>query len=171
MFGGFNPSDRAWIGEQVGDSRQVLSVPLPEGAINVQFGPGMAEAGAKVVNNSVVRGKTMLPGSTQYIFAYDLPVKDGKATVSFTAPADTTLFALYIPGTWTVDKMTGLEAGASSGAHAAGQKKLLKARTIKAGATVSVELSGIKPPPPPATAPGQTGDHSTDLNLPKSPGK
>jgi len=145
--------------------RQTLAVTLPEGAGNVQYGPGMAEAAAKVVGNKVVRGKTMLPGSTQYVVAYDIAVKDGRAAATFTAPADTTLFALYLPAEWKVEKTTGLEVGSASGAHAAGKAQLLKAKTVKAGAVLSVEISGIKPPPPPDKV-DPLKDHTTDLQLP-----
>ncbi|HVT81358.1 MAG TPA: hypothetical protein VHM90_11950 [Phycisphaerae bacterium] len=164
MIGGFDPADRAWAGE--GEDRHTLSIDLPEGATNVQYGPGMAEADPRVAAGKVLRGKTMLPGSTQYIFACDLPVKDGRAAATFTAPADTTLFALYLPGEWKVEKTSGLELGNASGAHAAGKAQLLKAKAIKAGAVLSVELSGIKAPAPVAANPA--ADHTTDLQLPKT---
>ena len=167
MIGAFNPADRAWTGEAVGDTRQTLAIPLPDKATNVQYGPGMLEAGAKVIGNTVVRGKTMVPGSTQYVFAYDIPVKDGKAVITFTTPTDTSLFALYVPSAWTVDKATGVEVAAAGGTHSTSGAKLLKAKALKAGTPVSVELSGIQPPPPPATQPGEMLDHSTDLSLPK----
>jgi len=170
MIGVFNPSDHAWTGEQVGDGRQTLAVALPANAGNVQFGPGMAEAGAKVVDGQVVRGKTMLPGSAEYMFAYDVLVKDGKATVSFTSPADTTLFALYVPGDWKIINTTGLEIAAAGGAHAAGKAQLIKARSLKAGSVVSIELGGITVLAA-ATRPAETVDHTTDLHLPQPPQK
>jgi len=170
MIGGFNPEGRAWTGESVGGVRQTLAIALPAEAVNVQFGPGMAEAGPKVVNHTVIRGKTMLPGSTEYMIAYDVPVKAGRARVTFTAPADTSLFALYVPGEWTVEKTEGLEGASAGGTHATGKSQLLKAKVVKAGELLSVEFSGIKPPPPPATKPAEA-DHTTDLHLPIPSGK
>jgi hypothetical protein len=171
MIGGFNPADKAWLGEGSGESRTTLSLPLPEGAGNVQYGPGMLEAGAKVVDKTVIRGKTMIPGSTQYIYAFDVPVKDGKAAVSFTTPVDTALFALYIPATWNVEKATNVEVAPASGNHGSNGAKLLKAKTLKAGTVVTVAFSGITPPPVPATKPGEILDHNTDLKLPQPPAK
>ena len=40
--------------------------------------------------------------------------KGGKAALSFTAPADTTLFAMYVPGDWKVTKTSGLELAAAA---------------------------------------------------------
>jgi hypothetical protein len=166
MIGGYNPLDKAWIGE----NGVTVSVALPAGAANVQFGPGMAEAGAKVVGGKVVRGKTMLPGSTQYVFGYDLPVVEGKAAMNLTAPADTTLFALYLPGDAKVDQMKGVEAGKAAGTHADAARQMLKAKAIKAGDEVVVALSEIKKPKP-AEKPVEPMEQTTDLHLPTIPTK
>ena len=162
LVGGFNPTNRAWTGE--GPDKRTLAVVLPAEARNVQFGPGLAEAGAKVVNGTIVRGKTMLPGSTQYVFAYDLPVKDGRAAATFTAPAETSLFAFYLPNGIKFENPRGLSPGSASGTHATENKQLLLAKGIKAGDVATVELTGIKAPPP-AVKPSIL-DQTSDLNLP-----
>jgi hypothetical protein len=145
---------------------QTMAIALPPGAEHVVFGPGMGEAGATVIDGHVVRGKTMLPGPRQHVWGYEIPVKDGKATLTFTAPAPTTLFALYVEGNVTVDSKEGLDVGTVGGQRAEENRTLLKAKGMKAGQVASVSLSGIKPPPPPATKPAEVIDQTTDLNLP-----
>ncbi len=120
------------------------------------------------MNGSLVRGKTLLPGSSQFVFGYTLASRGGKVTASYTAPADTTLFALYLPTEVKAEQLTGLEVGTAGGTSGAAKRQLLKAKGIKAGETVSAVLSGIKlpvaatkPEPLPATS---------DLHLPV-PGK
>jgi hypothetical protein len=167
VIGAFNPSDKAWMGAVVGGQRRTMVLPLPEGATDVQMGPGFAEAGAMVLDGALVRGKTLLPGPSQLVFGYTLVAKDGKVTASYTAPADTTLFALYVPGDVKVEKLTGLEAGSAGGTSGAAKRQLLKAKGIKAGETVSAELSGIKPR---VTTNPETLPATSDLHLPE-PGK
>jgi hypothetical protein len=164
LLGVFNPGDRAWTGAAVGGQRRTMTVLLPEGAMNVQMGPGFAEAGATVLSGSLVRGKTLLPGSSQFVFGYTLAARDGKVTASYTAPADTTLFALYLPQDVKVEKLTGLEVGTAGGTSGAAKRQLLKAKGVKAGETVSAELSGIKLPVV-ATQP-EALPQTTDLHLP-----
>jgi c-type cytochrome biogenesis protein CcmF len=146
VMGAYNPLDRAWAGEEVGGSKRTVAVTLPAGAQDVEFGQGMLEAGAKVVDGTIVRGGTMLPGPSQMVFGYTLMAKEGRATLSFVAPAPTTLFALYVPGSWKVEKVDGLEVGKASGTNGDAGSRLLKARGLKAGQVVSVELSGITVP-------------------------
>jgi hypothetical protein len=169
MIGVFNPSDRAWTGDVVDGGSRTLALPLAANATNVQFGPGLAEARAKVVNGTLIRPKAMLPGSAQYVFGYTVPVIDGKATLAFAAPADTTLFALYVPGEVKVEAAAGLETGTAGGSHADEKRQLLKARVVKAGQVLTVSLSNIQPPKPPATVttPPELTNQTTDLNLPQ----
>jgi hypothetical protein len=169
MIGGFNPSDRAWTGEVVDGEPRTLAVPLAANVTTVQFGPGLAEARAKVINNTVVRPRAMLPGSAQYVFGYTVPVVEGKATLAFATPADTTLFALYVPGEVKVEQAAGLEAGTAAGSHGDEKRQLLKAKAVKTGQVVTVSLSNIQPPKPPvaATQPSELTNQTTDLHLPQ----
>jgi hypothetical protein len=172
MIGGYNPLDRAWTGESTADGTQTFALALPADAQNVQFGPGLAEAGGKVVAGKAVRGKTMLPGINQYVLAYDIPVTDGKASISFVAPADTTLFAMYVPGDAKIDSHTGLDIGKAGGTNGEAARQLLKAKTVKAGTVLTVDLSAVKVPPPPTTQATEPPDQTTDLHLPRpSPSK
>ena len=141
-----------------------MTVPLPEGATDVQLGPGFAEAGAMVLGGSLVRGKTLLPGSSQFVYGFTITAQDGKLIASYTAPADTTLLAFYLPGEVKVEKLTGLEVGNAGGASGAQKRQLLKAKGIKAGETVSAMLSGITAPVA-ATRP-EALPQTSDLNLP-----
>lgn len=149
MIGGFNPADRAWTGQD----GTTLTIELPAGARDVTFGPGLAEAGVQVKGNIITRGKTMLPGSAQYVFGYTLPVVNGTASISLTAPADTTLFAFYMPETVKVEHTAGIAANAASGTHALEGRQLLKAKSVKAGQVITVDLSNIALAPQPTTAP------------------
>ena len=164
LLGGFNPSDRAWTGEAVGGTKRTMTMPLAAEATDVQLGPGFAEAGATVVEGAIVRGKTMLPGAAQYVFGYTIPPRGGKVTATFTAPADTTLFAMYFPAGVKVESISGLELATPGGTNAAQNRQLLKARAIKAGETVSVVFSGIKAPV--AATKAATLPQTSDLHLP-----
>jgi hypothetical protein len=141
-----------------------MTVPLAAEATDVQMGPGMAEAGATVVQGAIVRGKTMLPGSSQYVFGYTIPPHGGKVTATFTAPADTTLFAIYFPAGIKVESLSGLELAAAGGTNASQNRQLLKAKAIKAGERVSVVFSGIKAPV--AATKAATLPQTSDLHLP-----
>jgi hypothetical protein len=162
-----NPADRAWTGEIAasstpGESR-IMTIPLPANARDVQFGPGMAEAGAKVVNNAAVRGKSMLPGPARYVLGYTVASQSGgKLTVTFTAPADNGLFALYVPGDVNIDSAEGLDIGLAGGTNGQQNRRLLKARSVKAGQTLTVTLSNLKLVPKEEPLP-----QTTDLNLPR----
>ena len=160
-----NPLERAWVGETVDGVAQTFAIVVPSNAENVMMGPGMAEAGAKVINGKLVRGKTLLPGPREYIFGYDVVIKEGKAALSFTAPGPTTLFALYAPGDSKVESKEGLDLGVAGGQQAEEARHLLKTHNMKAGQTVSVQLSGLKMPPPPTTKPAETVEQSSELNL------
>ena len=86
-----------------------------------------------MLSGSLVRGKTLLPGPSQMVFGYTLAARDGKVTARYTAPADTTLFALYLPADVHVESLTGLEVGMAGGTSGAQKRQLLKAKGIKAG--------------------------------------
>lgn len=142
-IGGFNPLDRAWLGKlNSAKEYEIFSLTLPPGATDILFGPGMLEAGAKAADGTIVRPGPMLPGSTEYVFGYTVPVVDGKATLIFTAPADTTLFALYPPVGAKVLKLEGLEKG-KSGMPGGNGALILKGRNHKAGALAKVTLTDI----------------------------
>ena len=160
MVGGFNPTDRAWIGTLTADKqRETVSLKLPEGATDVIFGPGMLEAGAKVVDGRIVRPGTMLPGSTQYVYSYTVPVKDGKATLQFTAPVEETLFAVYAPAGAKVAKADGLEIGKAQGKNGENGMVLVKGKNVKAGTVSTVELSDIVLPAKPTATQAKPEGH------------
>ncbi|MGN6369247.1 MAG: hypothetical protein ACTHN5_13380 [Phycisphaerae bacterium] len=165
MLGGFNPSDRAWLG----DNHVTLALQLPPNATHIELGQGLAEANPTITGTTITRRKPMLPGPTEYDCGYTLPVTDGKASLAFTLPADTTLFALYLPASIHVDSSTGLTLSASSGKYGLEGRQLLVGKSLKAGQTLTVDLSNISPPPAapehPATRPAE---QHTNLNLPRT---
>jgi hypothetical protein len=143
-IGGYNPLDRAWLGtENAAKEREAFAVTLPADATDVVLGMGMLEAGAKMVDGKLVRPGPMLPDSTAYVFGYTVPVKDGKATVSFVAPAKVSLLAVYAPAGAKAVKVEGLEAGKAQGGHGKPGDLMFKAKDVKAGAVATVELSDI----------------------------
>ena len=157
MLGGYNPGERAWTGE----NGVTLTAELPVDAREILLGPGLAEAGAIISGHTITRGKTMLPGSTQYVFGYTVPVTHGEATLTFKTPADTTLFALYMPGGFEAAAMTGLTAEAQPEPG----RQLLKARKVKSGDVLAVNLTHIAVAPPPATQPS-INDLPNGIHLP-----
>ena len=160
MVGGFNPTDRAWIGALTADKqRETMSIKLPEGATDVIFGPGMLEAGAKATGGRIVRPGTMLPGSTQYVFSYTVPVKEGKATLQFTAPADETLFAVYAPAGTKVANSGGLDIGKAQGKNGDDGMVLVKGKNVKAGTVSTVELSDLVLPAKPSATQARPEGH------------
>jgi hypothetical protein len=88
--------------------------------------------------------------------------------LNFAAPADTTLFAVYVPGDAKVEKFEGLEMKKAGGMHGEEGKQLLKAAAMKNGAGAVLELSGLKPPVVVKEAELPEG---TDLNLPRPAGR
>gem|GEM_PF-4561891 len=145
LVGVYNPTDRAWTGDvQPDGERMTYGVQLPKEASDVLFGKGMLEAGAKVKNNMIVRGTTMVPGASDLVYGYSLPVKDGKATLTLISPGDTGMLAVYVPGDFKVEKFSGVGEGKASGLHGASGRILYKAKDVKPGAVTVFELSGIK---------------------------
>ena len=134
-IGGFNPLDRAWVGTvNSANEHELFSLTLPPGATDVVLGQGMLEAGAKVVAGKLVRPGPLLPGANQFVFGYTIPVVDAKATLSFVAPADTTLFALYTPAGAPALTVEGLEQGKAQGPRGSSGSVLPQGRDVKAGA-------------------------------------
>jgi len=163
MIGGFAAGDRTWTG----DHNVTLTIPLPPNAQNVGLGQGLAEANPTLANGTVTCGKPLLPGSTEYVFGYTVPVTNGAAELSFTPPADTKLFALYIPATFHVDKSVGLTVKDASGQVGSQGRKLVVGKDLKAGQVVSVSLSGITPPPAPVAPTTLPDEGKTTLHLPQ----
>ncbi|HUO09481.1 MAG TPA: hypothetical protein VM008_14325 [Phycisphaerae bacterium] len=164
MMGGFNPTDRAWLGT----NNVTLTLELPKNATNIQLGQGLAEANPTITGTTITRGKPMLPGPTEYDCGYTLPVTAGKASLTFTLPADTTLFALYLPSDIHVDTCVGLTPSSSSGKAGLEGRQLLVGKHLNAGQVITLDLSGITPPPaPPKATPAQPADEQTHLNLPR----
>jgi hypothetical protein len=85
-----NPSDRAWLGEKPGadGKRTVFTVPLPANATKVQLAGGFHECCAKIENGRITNTMALVPGVTQYQFAYVVPATNGTAdiTASFAVP-------------------------------------------------------------------------------------
>lgn len=163
MMGCFNPGDRAWAGE----NNVTLSLPLPPNAQQVVLGQGLAEANPTITNAAITRGKSMLPGLTEYDFGYTVPVSKGAADLSFTLTADTKLFALYLPDQFHVDKCVGVVTSGNSNQTGLQGRQLLVGKGLKAGQVVSVSLSGIEAPPPPPVATTQPVEDHTTLSLPR----
>lgn len=165
VVGGFNPTDRAWAGQ----NGVTLTIPLPRNAQNVQLGQGLAESNPKIISGSVptiTRGRAMQPGSTAYEFGYQLPVKNGAAEISFAVPAMTGLFAVYVPQSFKVDQAVGVKVSAASGKSGVVGRTLLVGKGVKE--TVTVGLSNITPPVvvPVADAPVIDGKTTLDLKRP-----
>ena len=80
----------------------------------------------------------MLPESTAYVFGYSVPVKDGKATLTFVAPAKTSLFAVRLPTGAKVVKAEGVAPSKTKG-----NSGELVGKDMKAESVSTVELSDI----------------------------
>jgi hypothetical protein len=144
MIGGFNPTDRAWRGTlNAAKKSEIFSVALPTGATDLVLGSGLLEAGATAENGRLTRPGPMLPGSVQYVFGYTVPVVDGKATLTFETPANTTLFAAYAPVGARMVKLEGVELAKPQAANGPAGIQLLKAHGVKAGTVVRVEMADI----------------------------
>jgi hypothetical protein len=167
MMGGFNPVDKAWLGEK----NVTLAIQLPSNAQDVVLGQGLAEANPTIANGTITRGRAMSPGSTEYDFGYMLPVTNGTATLTFTAVAPTTLFAIYMPATFHVEKCVGVETKDSSGKYGIAGRQLVVGKNLKPGQVVSVSVSGITAPVPLPVAATQPADEKTTLQLPRPAGK
>jgi hypothetical protein len=78
------------VGEKPGadGKRTVFTVPLPADATKVQLVGGFHDCCTKVENGRITNTMPLVPGVTQYQFAYVLPAKNGTAdiTASFAVP-------------------------------------------------------------------------------------
>lgn len=83
-----NPTDRAWIGKaDANGKRQTLSLELPEGASELQFGGGLHDCCVQTADGRLVNTMPLTPGVNEMQFLYLLPVKEGKASMKMVAPA------------------------------------------------------------------------------------
>ena len=176
MMGGFNPTNLVWIG----DHNITLTLHLPANAQNIVLGQGLAEANSTIANiNTITRAQThVASGPTEYDFGYTLPVTDGTAhTLTFTLPADTTLFALYLPASFKIEKKPSDSPPPPPAANTARRRRfrqLLVGKHLKAGEQLTVEASAAsprcRPPAAPITLPGGEGSDTPPSPSRSTPG-
>lgn len=155
VIGGFNPLDKAWLGTATtNDVREAFRIKLDTNAMDVLFGPGMLEAGATFSSGEVLRPGPMLPGSSEYVLGYSIPVKAGKATLRLEAPAPVSLLAVYAPPGATVVQAKGIEVAKSQGTNANRGLQLLKVKNVALGGVATIELENLQPKP---VEPGMKG--------------
>ncbi|MHB9092150.1 MAG: hypothetical protein ACYC7H_12105, partial [Chloroflexota bacterium] len=80
-----NKGDRTYIGGEKKTAEgvpQTLSMRLPDGASNVEFGDGLNAAQASFANGVVADTSPVPPGAKQIVLTYNLPYNAGKAAFS-----------------------------------------------------------------------------------------
>jgi hypothetical protein len=147
-----NPTDRSWIGKaDVSGARRTFELVLPTGAQHVQFLEGFDECCTKVENGVVINPKPVVPGTTQYQFAYYLPITNGKAELTLAAAAPVKHLMVFVPEDGSSVVAQGLEDMGSSDMKN-GKTRFFKAGNVEAGQQVALAISGIKPVAVAATA-------------------
>jgi hypothetical protein len=138
-----NPTDRAWIGKAAADGKRTTTVfPLPAGAANVQLAGGFHECCVKTEADRIVNSMALTPGITQFRVVYTVPVKDGKAELSLTAPAAVSHAMFFVPDDGSTVSAQGLESGGVA-EMGNGKTRFYKAKDVAAGAIMKLSLSGI----------------------------
>jgi hypothetical protein len=126
-----NPGDRTWLGgKQADGSRASVSLALPPNAEKVELGEAMRE-GFKSADGKLVQTTPLVPGMSQLQFAYALPLRDGKAQLTITAPAGVKHMMLFVPDTGQATAK-GLEVMGSQD-MGQGKMKVFKGSDLKAG--------------------------------------
>lgn len=145
MVGITNPSDRAWLGPAEGPRKNItLAVRLPEGVDKLDKPLGGDEQYSRIDKGELQVLAPLFPGDMGYKLDYHVDVKDGKAFLTVTAPADTEELLIVVPE-GTAIKAEGLKEGEPADA---GMRKvrMFTASKLKAGQTVSMRISGIVKP-------------------------
>lgn len=153
-----NPEARTWIGmpgfavrntQQPGQGgsqpapakRVTTAFVLPAGATDVQLGRGFHKwCCSSLVNGSLVNHLPLMPETSEMMYSYLLPPKDGIVKLDITAPAGVDNTMLLMPA--------GLEAGAVEGLSYGGEQAMAegsdaKVRVYMAGAMAAGQVASI----------------------------
>ncbi|MGE5609528.1 MAG: hypothetical protein ACM359_09765 [Bacillota bacterium] len=106
-----NPSDRTWLGTtDATGHRATLSMPMPAGIQNLQFGGDVHECCIKLQGGNLVNTMPLQPGAAQMQLTYLIPAKDGQASFNITAPGLVKNMILFVPQDGAAVKVDGLQA-------------------------------------------------------------
>lgn len=134
-----NPSDKAWVGDKVGDKRVTLALSLPAGATDIEVGGALRDGCDQTPDGKLVNRLALSPGDSMMQVNYVLPLKDGQANLNLTAPWTTSQVMVVVPDG------TGVTAGGveSAGVQAMGKTRvqLFKAANLKAGDQITLTLT------------------------------
>jgi hypothetical protein len=141
-----NPADRAWLGKaNPADGKRVtLELPLPAGARDIQLSGALHECCASVKYGKVINTMALVPGATEVQVSYVLPVAEGRAELTVTAPTSTGHLMLFGPDDGSTVTGEGLiAAGSANMAPGQGPTRYFMLPGMQAGKTLRVALAGI----------------------------
>ncbi len=159
-----NPEQRTWIGALgMGPKRVTTLFPLPESAKDVQLGRGFHKWCCSTLDRGkLVNHLPLMPETTEMMFSYLLPPKDGMATLDITAPAAVDNLMVVVPASIETGGLEGLNYGGEQSMDN-GQKGEMKVRVYNAagltpGQKVSLTFGGLATvAPADPTAPSGSG--------------
>lgn len=149
------PGDRTWIGK-VGDDKTAspvtMVIPITKNAAQIALGSGLKSDKITIEDSQIIDRLPLSPGTMQLQLAYVVPVKDGKASVELTAPADIKQLVLFAPDDGSTITAPGLEMGKNMQVGTI-KARMYSANNVSTGTKVTLEFAGI-PEPTQANATG-----------------
>ncbi|MBL9120839.1 MAG: hypothetical protein JNL80_13090 [Phycisphaerae bacterium] len=157
-----NPDHRTWIGVQAGGpKRNTTAFVLPAEAKDVQLGRGFHKwCCSTLIGDKLVNHLPLMPDTSEMMFSYLVPAKDGTVTLDITAPSTVDATMVVTP--------TMLETGVLQGLNDGGEQAMgdIKARVYSASAMASGGRASISfvNLAPVAAAMGSSGDTNANTN-------
>jgi len=148
-----NPTDRTWLGTKDAQGRKTtlnLDLPIPKKNGRVDFFGGFSESCTRLSGSRLVNSHAIMPGKSQFVFGYVVPVRDDAADLTVVHPAKTDQLALVVPENDMTVTADGLEGGDAL-QMGPGIMRLFKGTDFEAGKSLVIHLTGI-----PAAEPSET---------------
>ncbi len=139
-----NPASRTWIGVPIGSSKRVTTAfDLPHGARDIKLGDGFHDwCCSTYAEGRLINHLPLMPKSTEMMFSYFVPSKNGTAAIDITAPSPVDNMMVLVPESLKTDSVKGLEPGGTQKMDE-GNVSAYLASNVKAGDHVSVVLTGL----------------------------
>lgn len=139
-----SPSDRAWLGNKVGDGRVTMAVALPPQVDDVELGGSFDEDASKVADGKLVTGGAIFPGRSEYRITYTVAAKNGALDLPISAPAAVGNLIVFVPADDVQVTATGLTGGQPVD-MGQGAVRMYRAQNLAPGSKALLSVTGIKP--------------------------
>lgn len=173
-----NPDHRTWIGmpwsalqgappKDSAAKRVTTSFALPAGAKDVELGRGFHKwCCSTLTEKALVNHLPLMPESSEMMFTYLLPPKDGVVTLDISAPVAVDSTMLVIPASVEAGALEGLDF---SGEQVMGENKVrvYMAAEMTPGQKASISVRGFAPVAPGAASAEHAAPQAAGSNVAK----